>query len=67
MGRVIARRIAKLQDGFEFPAPAVLVGILLLGGVTKAGHGAWAIVALAASAAIYALALVAGRAVGHGH
>jgi hypothetical protein len=67
MGHVIARRIAKLQGGFELPAPAALVGILLLGGITKAGHGTWAVVAIAAFAAIYALALAAKRMVDQGH
>jgi hypothetical protein len=67
MGHVIARRIAKLPGGFELPAPAALVGILLLGGITKAGHGTWAIVAMAGLAAIYALALAAKRIVEPGH
>jgi hypothetical protein len=67
MAHVIARRIAKLRGGFDLPGPAALLGILLLGGITKAGHGTWAVVTIAAFAVIYALALAAQSMVNRGH
>ena len=55
MGHVIARRLANFPGGFELPAPVALVGVLLLAGIAKAGHGTWAIIAIAMVAAICAL------------